>query len=85
MKTKSTLKFRSEIRKSRPPLFAVYRLTHDTDGKLVEKNLGSFGVSRNYDRILPQLTPEERYEFDNFVKALDFAKDEFDYQKRARI
>jgi hypothetical protein len=67
------LKFRIETRKIKQPRIVVLRLSSE-NGKPVEKSLGSFSSKRGYDHILKELTSEERYEFENFVKTTEFAK-----------
>ena len=70
------LKFRIETRKIKQPRIVVLRLS-TKKGKPIEKSLGSFSAKRGYDHILKQLTPEELYEFENFVKTIEFAKSTF--------
>jgi len=67
------LKFRIETLRIKQPRIVVLRLSYKDD-KVIEKALGSFSSKRPYDHIVKQLTTEELYEFENFVKALDFSK-----------
>lgn len=66
------LRFRIETRKIKSPRIVVLRI-QDQNGNLVNQALGSFSKRRSWDRIVKQLTPEEHYEFENFVKVLDFS------------
>ena len=70
------LKFRIETRKIKQPRIVVLRLSNNNN-KLTEKSLGSFSSKRGYDHILKQLTSNELYEFENFVKTTAFAKHYF--------
>ncbi|MCE3238263.1 MAG: hypothetical protein K0R24_1244 [Gammaproteobacteria bacterium] len=70
------LKFRIETRKIKQPRIVVLRRSYD-NGKLTEKSLGSFSAKRGFDHILKRLTPDELYEFENFVKTIEFAKHYF--------
>jgi hypothetical protein len=67
------LKFRIETRKIKQPRIVVLRLSNE-NGKPVEKSLGSFSSKRGYEHIVKQLSSEELYEFENFVKTTEFAK-----------
>ena len=67
------LRFRIEILKIKQPRIVVLRLSYKGD-KVIEKALGSFNSKRSYDHIVKQLTTEELYEFENFIKGLDFSK-----------
>jgi hypothetical protein len=69
------LKFRIETRKIKQPRIVVLRLSSEKNkNKVIEKSLGSFSSKRGYEHILEQLTSEELYEFENFVKTTEFAK-----------
>lgn len=70
------LKFRIETRKIKQPRIVVLRLFNE-EGKIVEKSLGSFSSKRSYEHILKQLTSEELYEFESFVKTINFSKTNF--------
>ncbi len=67
------LKFRIETRKIKQPRIVVLRLSNE-NGKPIEKSLGSFSSKRGYEHIVKQLSSEELYEFENFVKTTEFAK-----------
>jgi hypothetical protein len=67
------LVFRVETRKIKQPRIVVLRVL-EKDGKVIHKALGSFSSKRSYEKILDQLTSEELYEFENFVKTLEFSK-----------
>jgi hypothetical protein len=67
------LVFRVETRKIKQPRIVVLRAL-EKDGKIIHKALGSFSSKRSYEKVLNQLTTEEFYEFENFVKTLEFSK-----------
>lgn len=70
------LKFRIETKKIKQPRIVVLRLSNQDD-KVIEKSLGSFNSKRSYDHIVKQLTTEELYEFENFVRVINFSKKNF--------
>ncbi len=70
------LKFRIETLKVKQPRIAVLRMPQKGEQSF-GKQLGSFSSKRDYEHIVKQLTPEELYEFENFVKVMDFSKSLF--------
>lgn len=70
------LRFRIETPKMKSPRVVVLRMREENH-RIIHKTLGSFSARRSYDPIVKQLTPEEHYEFENFVKVLDFSNRHF--------
>ncbi len=71
------LRFRIETRKIKQPRIVVLRVL-EKDGKPYEKQVGSFNYKRDPEPIKKLLSPDELYEFENFLSTLKFAKDLFE-------
>ena len=67
------LHFRIETRKIKQPRIVVLRTMTTKEGKSYDKQIGSFNFkNRSPDPIKKLLTPEELYEFENFLATLEF-------------